>query len=522
MRYHGTIKALSNETAQQIAAVDYSQDMAILGLVGPKKNPMVIAEGRYLYNKSLNMGEFDIMVHEEYRGRGIAMFLANYLNKVAYSRGLSGVYAEVISQNEATMALLDKSWPTAMKTFESGTCTFVVRFPKEDISRPKDSIIIYSGRFGDFSYGKNHPFDPSRARFALQLIRQQEFLNEPWMRVEEPKLVTKARLMESHDPDYIDAMESVSSGKWKDEYLKFGFGTDDCPIFRGLFDYVLLYTSSTITGVDMLIEENANVVFNPLGGFHHASRSAAEGFSYVNDAIVAIDMLLARGHRVAYIDIDAHHGNGVQNAYYRDDRILTISLHESGKTLYPWSGFEDEIGEEIGKGFNINIPLPEETDDEAYKNVFTRVVVPAVKEFSPSVVVAVIGADTHRTDPLTHLSLSNNAMVSVMTQIRDFSHHLLLLGGGGYDMRATSRAWARMWATANRIDSLPDYLLMVGGSFMGGSGISGADIVDLNYQVTGEKKERIVKELERIAIFHEQNTLPIIGERANRSLDLKE
>jgi acetoin utilization deacetylase AcuC-like enzyme/acyl-CoA hydrolase len=513
MRYHGTIKALSNETAQRMAAVDYSQDIAMVGLVGPRTNQQIVAEGRCMYNPANNMGEFDLVVREDYQGRGIGKFLANYLGKIAYARGLSGVYAEVVQRNDATISLMNKAWPTAVRNFESGYCTFVLRFPEEDVERPKDSIVVYSGRFGDFSYGEEHPFDPGRARAALRLIQEQGYLDEPWMRIEEPVEITRKRLVESHNPAYIDALEEASSGVWKEEFLQHNLGGDDCPVFPGLFEYVLLYTSATITGANLIMNENANVVFNPLGGFHHASRAHAEGFCYVNDVLAAIDMFIAGGFRVAYVDIDAHHGNGVQDTYYRDDRVLTISLHQTGKTLYPYSGFETEIGDDAGKGFNINIPLPEETDDEAFEGVFDRVVTKAVTAFAPRIVVAVIGGDTHRSDPLANLSLTNNGMVAAMKRIRDFATHLLLLGGGGYDVQATTRAWSRMWAAANRIDALPDYLLVMGGSFFGGDGIAGADVVDRQYVLSGDKKEAIIAELDRIAEYHEQTTIPIITKR---------
>ncbi|MBN2493940.1 MAG: GNAT family N-acetyltransferase [Deltaproteobacteria bacterium] len=512
-RYHGAVATLPDQEAQKIAAIDYSRDMAIVGLVGPRLNPRIIAEGRYLLNPANNMGEFDVVVAEDYQGKGIATFLANYLNKIAYARGLSGLYAEVIQQNAATIGLISKAWPTATKQYDSGYCTLTVQFPEEDVKRPKDSIIVYSGRFGDYSYGQGHPFQPDRARVALNLINRQGFLNEPWMRIEEPRMITRERLIESHNPMYIEALERANSGEWDESFLRFHLGGDECPIFPGLFDYILLYTSATATGVDLIADENANVVFNPLGGFHHASRSHAEGFCYVNDAIVAIDSFLARGFRVAYVDIDAHHGNGVQDAYYRDDRVLFISLHQSGKTLYPWSGFETEIGEDIGKGYTINVPLPEETDDEAFGMVFERIVPPALRLFVPSVVVVVVGADTHRSDPLSRLALTNNGMVRAIEMLRDRCPHFLMLGAGGYDVHSTTRAWCRMWAAINRIDSLPDYMLVMGGQFMGGQGISGADIVDMSYQLSGEKKDAILQELERIARFHEKHTLPVIGRR---------
>jgi acetoin utilization protein AcuC len=316
--------------------------------------------------------------------------------------------------------------------------------------------------------------------------------------------------MASHSPQFIAAIERANSGVWDQDMIHFNLGVEDCPVFPGLYDYVLLYTSATLTAVDLIINAQAHVVFNPLGGFHHASRNHAEGFCYVNDAIAAIDELILAGHRVAYIDIDAHHGNGVQDAYYTDNRVLTISIHESGKTLYPWSGFEHEIGEEQGQGFNINIPLPQDTDDEAYESIFERVVTPAIYAFQPSVVVAVIGADGHKSDPLANLKLTNNSMANTIKKIRSYSNHLLMLGGGGYDLKATSRAWTRMWAVANDIESAPEYLMIMGGVFIGADEFSNDDLSDMTFRITGDHKTEILAELERIATFHEQHTLSIL------------
>jgi len=323
-------------------------------------------------------------------------------------------------------------------------------------------------------------------------------------------MIGRERLIESHDPAFVDALEKANSGEWDDSLVKFNLGGEDTPVFKNLFDYVLLYTSATLTGVDLIISENANVVFNPLGGFHHSSRNCAEGFCYVNDVIVAIDAFLANGLRVAYIDIDAHHGNGVQSAYYDDDRVLTVSIHQTGKSLYPWSGFVEEIGEKKGLGYNINIPLPHGTDDESFEMVFDGIVPKAVKQFQPNVVVAVVGADTHKNDPLTDLNLTNNGMVEAIKRIREYSHHLLLLGGGGYNVKSTSQAWCRMWAAVNRKDSIPVYLTVLGGTFMSSEGLEGGEIVDLTYRITGEEKDKILDELDRVILFHEKNTLPLI------------
>lgn len=510
MRYHGMIKSLTNEAAQEMANIDYSRDMAIIGRYGPPGNRKIIAEARYMYNPSNNMGEFDMLVVEDFRRYGIGAFLANYLKKIAYSRGLSGLYGEIIQQNGAAIALIAKAWPTAKKHFDSGICIYTLCFPEEDVKRPKDSIIIYSGRFNDYSYGEGHPFRPERARATLQLINKEGLLNEPWMRIEEPEMTTKEKLIESHHPAFIEALEKANSGVWNEQFLQFHLGGDDTPIFPGLFDYILLYSSATLTGVNLIMNENANVVFNLLGGFHHACRDFAEGFCYVNDVIMAIDTFLANGLRVAYIDIDAHHGNGVQDAFYQDDRVLCVSIHETGKSLYPWTGFETEIGKGMGQGYNINVPLPSGTDDDAVEMVFDGIITKAVTLFDPNVVVAVIGADAHKNDPLTHLNLTNNSMVEAIKRIRDYSNHLLLLGGGGYDVQSTSRAWCRMWAAANRIDALPDYLLTMGGTFLGSEDLMGAEIVDRAYRITGEEKENLLEEVERVIRFHEVNTVPLI------------
>ena len=149
--------------------------------------------------------------------------------------------------------------------------------------------------------------------------------------------------------------------------------------------------------------------------------------------------------------------------------------------------------------------------------VFDRIVPQAMQQFAPTVLVVVVGADTHKSDPLSKLNLTNNGMVHALEQIRNLCPHLLMLGGGGYDLPATTRAWTRLWAAANRINSLPDYMLVMGGQFVGGQGISGADVVDLAFQLSGEKKSAIMQELERIAVYHEMHTLPFIGKQKQTS-----
>lgn len=370
--------------------------------------------------------------------------------------------------------------------------------PVKNHGVPGDAVLIYAPSFSEQSLGDGHPFRPDRASALVELLKRQGWLSEPWMRVEEPGPVPKAALERAMDPGFLAAIERASAGEIDASLVAYGLGSAECPIFPGLSDYVGLYCAATMRGVRAILEEGADLAFNPLGGMHHASRSHAEGFCYVNDAILAIDALLAAGHRVAYIDIDAHHGNGVQDAYLADPRVLVASIHESGETLYPWCGREDEVGEGEGRGFTINVPLPAGADDEIFELAFNELVVHRVKAFVPTVTVAVVGADSLRSDPLSHLQVTNNALSAVLERIRSFGPRLLMLGGGGYDAAATVRAWARLWATANDIDALPDYLYAVGGVFLGAGDLEGADLIDAAFRVSGDAKRSMMEELRRL------------------------
>ncbi|NOZ84672.1 MAG: GNAT family N-acetyltransferase [Deltaproteobacteria bacterium] len=510
-RFHTTVKAIPEGTIQNLVNIDYSKDVCILGLVGPEENPRIVGMASYMYHPPSNMGEFDMVVAEDFRGRGIGSFLSHYITEIARSRGLSGMWADVLVSNEAAKTLFERMWPRAARKREGGVETFTYRFEDDDKPlHPLKSAFVYSERFSDFEYSPDHPFKPSRAKDSYRLCLRQGFLKEPWMRVVEPKPMAEERLVESHDPGYLDALKKAGQGKFDESFLGYGLGTDDCPIFKGLWDYILLYCSSTLAAVDLLLENRYELVFCPLGGFHHSGREHAEGFCYVNDVIVAIDYLLAHGLRVAFVDIDAHHCNGVQDAYYEDDRVLVISLHESGKTLYPWSGFETEIGKDKGKGYNMNIPLPRETDDECYLKAFTALVPPALSAFAPDVLIGEIGADTHRNDPLTNLKLTNNGYAGCIEILRDISPRILLLGGGGYDPDTTARSWARAWAMANNIEQTPGYMANLGGTFLGSLELDDGSLEDMRYYTTGKIKEDIILEIDRIIQFHKENILKLL------------
>jgi acetoin utilization protein AcuC len=168
--------------------------------------------------------------------------------------------------------------------------------------------------------------------------------------------------------------------------------------------------------------------------------------------VLAILLLLRRGRRVAYIDIDAHHGDGVQAAFYHTDRVLTISLHETGRTLFPGTGFGYETGEGPGRGFSVNVPLPPEAGDELFVRAFSERVPREIGRFKPDVIVSQLGVDTFRDDPLAHLNVTTNGFSAVVEMIRSLAPKWVALGGGGYDVTAVARAWTIAWAIMNRVE----------------------------------------------------------------------
>ncbi len=213
---------------------------------------------------------------------------------------------------------------------------------------------------------------------------------------------------------------------------------------------------------------------------------------------------------MAIIDIDAHHCNGVQDAFYEEDRALVVSLHETGETLYPGTGRVDEIGSGKGVGYNINIPLAEGTDDEVYIYAFQEMVPPIVRVFQPDFVVAEIGADTLRSDPLTHLMLTNNGYQDVIKAIKGFSRPTLALGGGGYDIYRTARCWTLAWSILNEIEPQDEFAGSVGG-MMFGPEMEVGSLYDAPRPTTGEVKEKAFARAEEAVKYIKAKVFPLHG-----------
>lgn len=371
------------------------------------------------------------------------------------------------------------------------------------------SLFLYSEEMGWFDFGPDHPFKPERAAKTYDLCNRYGILNYDWMRVVEPEPVDPSLLTLFHEPDYLLLLEEASRGKVRVEMLAQGLGTSDNPILPGIYEWSLLATGATQAGMNALLTGRALVAFNPVGGFHHAMPANAEGFCYLNDIAVAIHYALkaSPGKRIAFVDLDAHHGNGVQHAFYEDPRVLVVSVHETGRTLYPWSGMETETGAGAGEGFTMNVPLEPGSDDEVYDYVMAEAVIPMLESFAPDIIVAELGADTMVSDPLTHLKLTNNGYQAALKGIKAVCPRILALGGGGYDLYRTARCWTLAWAIMNGVEPMDEFAGLVGG-MMFGPEMEVGSLYDHSYHTSGEVKEKAFGEARRVVAFLRKNLLP--------------
>ena len=302
---------------------------------------------------------------------------------------------------------------------------------------------------------------------TFELCYRYGLLDASWIEVMEPSPATEEVMLEYHLPQYVEALKDANSGSFDFTMLEYGLGTGDNPVFKGVFDFSLLVLGATILGAELLSGGKADIVFSPVGGLHHAGYDHAEGFCYVNDIVIAINRLLKSGmKKIVYVDIDAHHGNGVQDAFYDRDDVLFISLHQSGETLYPGTGFESEMGEGRGLGYTVNVPLSEYTDDHTYVRAFEAVYTPLVESFRPDCVVAQIGLDTLKKDPLTNLRLTNNGYSRVIEAIKKSCSKVMALGGGGYSVSDVVRGWTLAWAILNELEPHDPYQGIISGNLV--------------------------------------------------------
>ncbi|KAG1708959.1 Histone deacetylase 1 [Phytophthora capsici] len=302
---------------------------------------------------------------------------------------------------------------------------------------------FYHPEEGHFYYGPGHPMKPHRMKLAHHLVVNYDLYRK--MDIFEPHIASAEEIKTFHAPDYIDFLQRISPSNQKDlssELQKFNLGElTDCPVFDGIFDFCQIYSGGTLDAVSRLNHGQCDIAINWAGGLHHAKKSEGSGFCYVNDIVLGILELLKYHPRVLYIDIDVHHGDGVEEAFYVTDRVMTVSFHKYGD-FFPGTGDIKDIGTKNGKYYAVNFPLLSGMNDESYESVFKPVIQKVMETFAPSAVVLQCGADSLTGDRLGCFNVTTRGHGECVKFVKSFGLPMLVLGGGGYTIRNVSRAWA--------------------------------------------------------------------------------
>jgi acetoin utilization protein AcuC len=313
--------------------------------------------------------------------------------------------------------------------------------------------VVWTPELLGYDFGPGHPMAPLRLDLTVRLARALGLLDLPGVRVVGAEPATDAVLETVHEPGYVAAVRRASDGGPGDPSR--GIGTEDDPVFPGMHEAAARIVAGSREAALAVWHGESEHAVNLTGGMHHAMPGAASGFCVYNDAAVAIRALLAEGvERVAYVDVDAHHGDGVQRAFWDDPRVLTVSVHESGRTLFPGTGDPDETGGPGAPGSAVNLALPAHTRDAAWLRAIDAVVPPVLRAFAPQVLVTQHGCDAHVEDPIANLDMSVDAERLVASWLHDLAHEVsdgrwLALGGGGYAVvDVVPRAWTHLLAVA--------------------------------------------------------------------------
>ncbi len=314
---------------------------------------------------------------------------------------------------------------------------------------------LYHEKFGSFHYGPEHPMRPVRLQLTYELMDALGLTRLKEADIIEARPAQDREMALFHTAEYIRVLREANTGIIPVEGPVHGLGFGDNPVFTGVFEWSSYCAGASLQAAELVAKGFYDIAFNIAGGLHHAMPNRASGFCYINDAAVAIKYLANLGKRVAYIDIDAHHGDGVEYAFYDSDRVLTISLHESGQWLFPGTGLVTDTGVGDGTGFSVNMPLPPSTCDEVYLRIFNEIVPPFIEAFRPDIIVTQLGVDTFETDPITHLSLTTNSFEKIISRFLSFKLPWVALGGGGYDLGNVARAWTLAWGIMNGVE-VPD------------------------------------------------------------------
>lgn len=316
-----------------------------------------------------------------------------------------------------------------------------------------DTALIWDDVLATYRFRPDHPLNPRRLELAVGLIRALGLAGDATRPVLAPRPATDAELLAVHAPEYVDAVKRLSERGADDlDGLAWGLGTPDTPVVEGMHEMAAMVVGATLAAAEAVMSGRVRRAFSPAGGLHHAFHARASGFCVYNDLAVAIRWIQREfGARVMYIDYDAHHGDGVQQIFYDDPEVLTVSFHESGVYLFPGTGFIDELGAGDGYGYSVNVPLDAHTEDDSWRAAFTTLVPLLADAFRPDVIVLQNGCDGHVLDPLTHLRATTRLfeeLVRVACDVADrhCDGRVVATGGGGYAIHTVvPRAWALVW-----------------------------------------------------------------------------
>ncbi|MEU4241475.1 acetoin utilization protein AcuC [Actinoplanes sp. NPDC026619] len=315
----------------------------------------------------------------------------------------------------------------------------------------RTTAVVWDQALLDYDMG-DHPLNPVRVELTMALARELGILDRPGVQMITPRPAAETDLLRVHHADYLDAVRLAPTDPF---FRGWGLNTEDNPVFDGMHEASARICGASIAAAEAVWHGTANRAVNVSGGLHHAMASRAAGFCVYNDPAVAIARLLDQGaQRVAYVDVDVHHGDGVQAAFWNDPRVLTISLHETPLALFPGTGFADETGGPDAAGTAVNVPLPPGTGDAAWLRAFHAIVPSVLRAYAPEIIFSQCGADAHRLDPLADLRLSVDGQRAAYLAMRDLADELcdgrwVALGGGGYALvEVVPRAWSHLLAVA--------------------------------------------------------------------------
>lgn len=331
------------------------------------------------------------------------------------------------------------------------------------------AAFIWDDELRKYDFGPGHPLAPVRQQLSYRLMRDFHLLDAENVDLIAPVApATLGQILRVHSAEFVAAVQAASADPSAANHRR-GIGTEDVPAFAGMHDAAAHVAGASLAAAAAVAGGKYDHAVNISGGLHHAARDSASGFCIYNDIAVAIGWLLDEGFsRIAYLDVDVHHGDGVQSIFWDDPRVLTVSLHETGRTLFPGTGFPEEIGGPGALGTAVNLALPPGVGDEEWLRSFEAVVPAAVAAFEPQIVVSQQGCDSHLDDPLAHLALSVDGQRRSYQHIHELAHtyangRWIAVGGGGYEwLDVVPRAWTHLAAIAFGAPIEPDTDLPVG------------------------------------------------------------